>query len=430
MKSIPTLIGTVKCVLTLIVMALATAGGGKTEAFQQVASQAEISFPAPTGPHKTGRMSFHWKDAARAELETIAPDDKRELMAHLFYPADAKASGAQAVYVPDADAMRGPWNDGQVARITAMRAFSRENAELPRGKARYPVIVFAPGGGMKALTYHVLLEDLASHGWVVAAIDPPYNARAVRFPDGRVLGNLQPAERGWPQTRNREENIRYYQERIVHWARDVSFIIDQLTALDRGNGPFARRLDLVRGVGVFGHSRGGQAAGMVRLLDERVRGGVNLDGTAGENAIIPAKDGDGSGAQPFLWIQKTLPPPPTDEQLQRAGRTRAFYDAEIERVMESWRRQLSAVAGGALRVYIDRPGITHIDFSDEPFWDGSMTPDTRPGKLKTIADTRAWVRAFFDGVVRGQWTDLKRLVSEAGKSHPEVTAYVFGKMWP
>ncbi len=393
-------------------------------------SWAADPLPLPTGPHKTGRMSFHWKDAARDELETSAPGDKRELMVHLFYPADTNASSARAAYVPDADAMRGPWNEEQMKRITAIRAFSLEKAALPRGTARYPVVIFAPGGGMKGLTYHTLLEDLASHGWVVAAIDPPYNARAVRFPDGRVLGNLQPAERGWPQTRNREENRRYYQERIVHWCRDVSFVIDQLTALDRGNGPFAKRLDVQRGVGMFGHSRGGQAAGAVRLLDERVRGGINLDGTAGDDAILPVKGEGVTGSQPFLWIQGTLPPPPTDEQLQRAGRTRAFYDAAIERVMASWRRQLGAITGGAMRVQIDRPGITHIGFSDEPFWDGSITDETRPGKLKTIADTRAWVRAFFDGTVRGEWTDLKRLASEAGKSQPEVTVQAFGKMWP
>lgn len=311
-----------------------------------------------------------------------------------------------------------------------MRAFSRENAALPRGNARYPVVIFVPGGGIKALTYQVLLEDLASHGWVVAAIDPPYNARAVRFPDGRVLGNLQPAERGWPQPRDREESLRFYQERVVHLSRDVSFVIDQLTALDRGNGPFARRLDLRRGVGVFGHSRGGQAAGTVRLLDERVRGGINIDGTQDEYPFQPVKGEEVSGSQPFLWIQKTLPPPPTEEQLQRARRTRAEYDGEIQRIMASWNRRLGAVTGGAMRVYIDRPGITHIDFSDEPFWDGSMTPDARHGKLKTVADTRAWVRAFFNGTVRGDWADLRRLAGADRRSQPEVTVHAFGKMWP
>jgi hypothetical protein len=98
--------------------------------------------------------------------------------------------------------------------------------------------------------------------------------------------------------------------------------------------------------------------------------------------------------------------------------------------MASRHRRLGAVTGGALRVYIDRPGIARIDVSDEPFWDGSMTPETRLGKLKTGADTRAWVRAFFDDTVRGNGADLKRLAGEAGKSQPEVTGHVFGKMWP
>ena len=392
------------------------------------ASAAEMELlPAPTGPHKTGRMSFHWIDSARDELETRAPDDNRELMVHLFYPADPSASGPRAPHVPDADAMRGPWKAEQVERIMAMRAFSIEGAPLPPGKARYPVVVFAPGGGMKGLTYNVLLEDLASHGWVVAAIDPPFNARAVRFPDGRVLGNLPPAERGWPAPKNPAEMRRFYQERNAHWSRDISFVIDQLTALDRGDGPFAGRLDLERGVGALGHSRGGQAAGSVRLLDNRVRGGINIDGTAGENPVQPVKDEDTSGSQPFLWIQKTLPPPPTEEQLKRARRTRAEYDAEIQRMLATWSQKLGTITGGAMRVYVERRDIEHIDFSDEPFWDGNMTPEKLPGKLKTIADTRAWVRAFFDGTVRGQWADLKSL---AGETRPDVTVQVFGKLWP
>jgi hypothetical protein len=311
-----------------------------------------------------------------------------------------------------------------------MRAFSVEGAPLPPGDARYPVVVFAPGGGMKGLTYHVLLEDLASHGWVVAAIDPPYNARAVRFPDGRVLGNLAPSERGWPEPTNGEEQQRFYQEKIVHWCHDITFVIDQLTELDRGAGPFAGRLDLGRGVGVFGHSRGGQAAGAVRMLDKRVRGGINLDGTAGPHAILPVKGEGEVGSRPFLWIQGPLPAPPSDEQLERMQRTRAEVDAMIEQIISTWHQSLNAVTDGALRVYIDRPRLEHIDFSDEPFWDGRMTPDSRPGKLQTIAETRAWVRAFFDGAVRGDWESLKRLAGEASKQDPDVTVHVFGSMWP
>lgn len=398
---------------------------GQTLALPSV--YGEELLPAPTGPHKTGRMTFHWKDEVRDELETSTPGDQRELMVHLFYPADPQATGERARYVPDADVMRGPWNNDQIQRIGEMRAYSIDGAALPDGDAKYPLLVCSPGGGMKGLTYHVLCEDLASHGWVVAAVDPPYNAKGVRFPDGRVLGSLKPAERGWPEPKSREDFERFYTERIVHWSRDISFVIDQLHALNSGNGPFARRLDVERGIGVFGHSRGGQAAGTVRLIDQRVRGGVNIDGTAGDRPVLPAKEGDGSGSQPLLWLQRSIPKPPSDEQLKRAKRTRAEYDAEVARILRSWDDHLAGIDEGALRVHIERPEVEHIDFSDEPFWDGRMTDQARPGKLRTIAETRAWLRAFFDGAVRGEWSEFKAL---AAKPQADITVKSYGKLRP
>lgn len=384
--------------------------------------------PAPTGPHATGRMSMHWRDT-RPELETRAPDDTRELMVHLFYPADANTRGVRAAYVPDAEAMRPPWSDAQVERITAMRAYSIENAPMLGGSTRHPVIVFVPGGGMKGLTYHALLEDLASHGWVVAAVDPPYNARAVRLPDGRVLGNLAAADRGWPAPRSADEEVRFYRERVAHLARDVRFVIDQLTALDRDRGPFLGRLDLRRGVGVVGHSRGGQAAGTVRLIDDRVRGAINLDGAAGDfPGFQPYEADTSSGAAPFLWVLNP-PRPPSDEQLQRAGRTRAQYDSMFTSLTSTWHHRLSRVSGGALLVAIERQGVEHIDFSDEPFWNGRTTPEARPGKLQTITETRAWVRAFFDGAVRDDWSLLRRLVDASERNPSGTRVTVFSPPW-
>jgi hypothetical protein len=37
------------------------------------ASQGADLLPAPTGPHKTGRMSFHWKDAAAPSWRRARP---------------------------------------------------------------------------------------------------------------------------------------------------------------------------------------------------------------------------------------------------------------------------------------------------------------------------------------------------------------------
>jgi hypothetical protein len=374
-------------------------------------------------------MSFHWIDPTRDELETRAPEDVRELMVHVFYPADG-VSGNPASYVPDADVMRGVWSAEQLERIAAMLVFSRDMATPAGRPERFPVAIFLPGGGLKVLTYHALIEDLASHGWVVAAIDPPYNARALRLPDGRVLGNLALGARGWPEPQSDEEQLRFYRERNAHWSRDVSFVIDQLAALDAGDGLLANRLDLGRGVGVVGHSRGGQASGTVRLIDGRVRGGINLDGAIGDTPIQPLEGNDSSGTQPFLWIQKPLPEPPTDEELEEAGYTRAQYDALIAEILAAWDRGLSEISGGAMLVYLDRSEINHIDFSDEPYWDGSMTPSTRPGKVRTIGQTRKWIRAFLDGTVRGRWDGLKALVREAGSPTADMSVNLFGQMWP
>jgi hypothetical protein len=118
------------------------------------------------------------------------------------------------------------------------------------------------------LAYTTLLEDLASHGYVVTAIEPTYNVPAVQFPDGKVVRRLASAERGWDRPRNRDEFQRVYPAQVVHWVRDMSFVLDRLTALDKEEGLFSHRLDLAR-VGAFGYSRGGQAAGTVRLLDSR-----------------------------------------------------------------------------------------------------------------------------------------------------------------
>jgi hypothetical protein len=357
-------------------------------------------------------MSFHWKDNEREELETKATGDKRELMAHLFYPRDTAATGERAVYLPDADALRGEWSDATLTRISAMRSFSQENSPVASSAARYPVAIFSPGRGMKALMNQALIEDLASHGWVVAAIDPPYNA-PMRFPDGRVLGKLQPAEHGWPELNvsasNDPDSERFdqvYIERIMHWSRDVSFVINQLTALDNESGPFARRLDIQLGVGVFGHSYGGTMAGTARLLDTRVRAAINLDGYGpdGPYAVVKGLD---VGAQPFLWVLRTGP------------KAETWYPDRL----------LQPIAGGALRVVLNHPGFTHGDFSDEGFWGGKNTHARRTAKLKGISEVREWVRTFFDATVRGDWVGLKRIVGRPSTVTPNRLK-VLGAFWP
>lgn len=57
-------------------------------------------------------------------------------------------------------------------------------------ESHYPVLIFMEGlSGLPQMnTFQI--EELVSHGYVVAAVDQPYAAAQVVFPDGRTLSGL------------------------------------------------------------------------------------------------------------------------------------------------------------------------------------------------------------------------------------------------
>ncbi|WP_424184783.1 hypothetical protein ACOBQX_23210 [Actinokineospora sp. G85] len=85
------------------------------------------------------------------------------------------------------DALPGP-------ELAATRVWSREDAlPLP---GRRPLVLLSPGFGTPRQTLTGLAEDLASNGYVVAAVDHAYESLATRFPEA-----CWPA---WPATCSRK----------------------------------------------------------------------------------------------------------------------------------------------------------------------------------------------------------------------------------
>jgi hypothetical protein len=62
-------------------------------------------FPQPTRPDAIGTLTYHWVDAARPEVFTADPHDRRELMVQLWYPAKGDPAAPRAPYIQDADAV-------------------------------------------------------------------------------------------------------------------------------------------------------------------------------------------------------------------------------------------------------------------------------------------------------------------------------------
>jgi predicted dienelactone hydrolase len=340
-----------------------------------IARNRTVVLPAPGGPYAVGRVAYDWVDGSRAD--PFAPGEKRELLVWVWYPAEGASAGRPAEYLPqrwgqarEQDLGVGAW---LVQRFDTVQPHAVAAAPLALAGGSYPVLIFSTGYGRLPADYTTLAEELASYGYVVAAIANPYSAPVVVFPDGRLVWRVAAAS--IPD--EPPEASQQAAERLVAvWAADVTFVMDQLAQLNATPpGMFAGHLDLPR-LGVLGHSLGGAAAALACLRDNRCQAGVDIDGTLFGD-VVPA-----GVAQPFLFITSEPPSPDTAEQDRR-----------------SFASSLGRGAG-----WITIRGCRHMNFTDLAVTFapaarvlGLLGPIDGERGLRITAD---YVRAFFDHALR------------------------------
>ncbi len=234
--------------------------------------------PHPNGPYAVGTLSFAATDAARDEIFTAAPDDKRRVMVQVWYPAEAQPGARPAAWLSRADAM-GP----AIAAWVKLPAFAFSHAGLIAGnavvdapwdtsQARWPVLIYSHGwGGFRQINANQS-ESLASHGYVVVAIDHPYGALAATFDDGTVIPN----DRSLLPKRGTPEFLPASQRLEDVYSHDVTFVLDELERMNRDDARLSTRLDLSH-VGFFGHSTGGGAVVIACARDPRCKALVGQD---------------------------------------------------------------------------------------------------------------------------------------------------------
>jgi pimeloyl-ACP methyl ester carboxylesterase len=210
------------------------------------------TLPAPTGPYPVGTATFHLTDSSRQDPLSEDPPRHRDLMVEVRYPARAR-TGAPVRYLSASllSAMQREryldLTQDQIEPWGELLANAVEDAAPAEKPSRLPLLLFSHGLGMSRAHYTTLIEELASHGYLVAAIDHPYEGLTV-LPDGRVLSNS--GDKRGPKT---------VPARIEEMARDFRFVLDTLMDRKSVAGRFAGRIDRKR-LGVFGHSLGGAAA--------------------------------------------------------------------------------------------------------------------------------------------------------------------------
>lgn len=363
--------------------------------------------PAATGLNSVGRSSFHWVDESREEV--FRRPGKREIAVQLWYPAEPHEK--LAPYLSDGERVLPFLPKGTAEATAGLQLRVWQDAPVLRGR-RFPVIVFSPGKGVNAFHYSSLYLDLASHGFVVAAIDHPYDAPAVVFPGGRVVVPL-PKEARPPQP---SSDVEAQHEAADYRARDM---LASRNALARMNaepgGPFEGKLDLAK-VSVAGHSLGGMAAFRACQLDAAIASCINIDG--GYRARpYPAAVEASAIEPPFLWLRRPLYVF-TDVQLKQVGMSRAEFDEQIA----MGRRVLDGGANGAFDVRLPHAGVNHMDFSDIPLLQGDVTAAARAARFLTIEMTRSWVRDFARASAMGR---PQRVLTETSAAYREarITAY-------
>ena len=253
------------------------------------------------------------------------------------------------------------------------------------GPGRFPVLAFSPAG-FPPLALAAIVEEIASHGYVVAGVTHTYESAVTAFPDGRVV----PMNAAWmqptlgPFSGVPEDTFRARAAIAYDKTADLSFVVDQLEMLDAGTDRLGGRLDMAR-LGAFGHSLGGNAALEWCRIDDRCKAAANLDG-ANWSAV-----GSVGLTRPALQIlaDHTDVHIPCEEQVHTGiYPTVEWCEAERSLMVEGWQMAYERASPG---YGVTIRGSGHISFMDAVFLlpeAGSRAAD--PLASVRIDSRRAW----------------------------------------
>ncbi|RME09814.1 MAG: hypothetical protein D6802_11055 [Ardenticatenia bacterium] len=237
------------------------------------------TMPTPSGPYAVGTTTLHLVDPSREERYTPdIPDDPRELMVQIWYPAEATAQ-PPAPWNPDMDILApelGKWTGlpgWMYSHLRLVQSHAVADAPFAKEASPAPILFYVHGWGGFRTIHANLMETLASHGYIVIAADHTYGAMVTRFPDGRVALNYPDA---LPEGAPRDQYLAAARILVGVFADDVRFMLNQLDTFNQTHPILKDHLDTNR-IGLIGHSTGGGAVVEVCLSDERCDALVGYD---------------------------------------------------------------------------------------------------------------------------------------------------------
>lgn len=313
-----------------------------------------VQLPQPRGPHRVGTVARHWIDDARADIFSSDRAARRELDAQVWFPTTAN-SGTTTTYLPDAELVFASLLEAlrtvTGGRLRPPRTLFHKLAVTPTHALvdgppapcvhGAPVIVALSGFGGFRQANTVLIEELASRGYVVVGIDQPHVSARTRMADGSTVTMRR---------RGHLYDDAPREEAITHLADDVSLALDRMGA----DAEFAGVG--LSDAGVLGISLGGTVAALAATRDARVRACLMMDA---EMLSVVQHNGLPCHA---LWLTR-----PVEDMRRERRRTGGWPEDVIRAVRESVSRAASHQGPQSSEV-VEIRGMSHLDFTDVPQW--------------------------------------------------------------
>jgi dienelactone hydrolase len=365
-----------------------------------------FELPEINGEYEVGTTDLLF-EFDREEVITEEPSDRRKIVAKIWYPS-VETNDQRDLYIDQGGrhgfAQKYGLPDGTFSYLDKIETNVYRGTSV--AKEKFPVLIFSHGYNSKANNYYALLNEVASHGYVIVALNHTYESTGSTFPDGSEVyfdyDYAREIESGtWetmaPVIEAFQKDLSYEERHpivkkglesyfvggmVERWAQDISDAVSELENLN-ASGFLKDKLDL-NNIGVFGHSRGGGAAGEALLTDDRINAGANIDGVQWGRIVNTSFD------DPFLYVSADWPEEKEDLNSHAyINKSKGvFYEAKVLGTLHS--------------NFMDIPLMIPVNAINQA---GSIDP------YLALEITNELVVSFFDKHLKNQKIDLTKLNS-------------------
>ncbi|KAH8593572.1 Alpha/Beta hydrolase protein [Bisporella sp. PMI_857] len=360
-----------------------------------------ILIPEPSGPYGVGLTISKMVDQKRQD--PFAPtSQKRAIMVSAFYPVlRSQCKKTTQPYMAPATAA---FEDSKLSEyglpsgIFGSFELQLCNSTQSRRTTEFPLLLFSPGQATTRHYYNAIAQAVASSGYIVITIDHPYDADIVEFLDGTLVYATSFIDSDNYTVLLQDPKLTLA---VATRRDDAIFVLDELNkeSVSRTLIPGVRFKS--NQVGMFGHSLGGATSAAAMIKDQRIAGGINLDGGFFGPGYIQ-KD----ISRPFLLFSHT-------GHNQTSDPTWAY----VWKHLRGWKRELS-LKGSQHYTFSDLPLLVHL----LGLGNGSDIPAAVEGMVGSLDGKRSFdivtkfVGAFYDFVLKGK----NSVVKNPNGCYPEV----------